>query len=203
MHRRWLFVVVSLVGAVLACSSSGGAGPSSAERATSLAQTAAALLTSTAQASVTPATPTPLASNTPMLPTPTVTPPATPTLPPATATVAPTPCQGTNDSAFVADVSVPDGTHFAPGTSFTKTWRLRNDGECPWTTGYQLRPIGGDVMGGVPSNLTAVVPPGGTVDVSVALTAPASNGTHTGRWQLHGPDGTPFGTRPFVEVIVP
>jgi hypothetical protein len=122
---------------------------------------------------------------------------------PATATTAPTPCPGTNDSAFVADVNIPDGTHFAPGTAFTKTWRLRNDGECPWTTAYQLRNIGGDPMGGAPTNLTAEVPPGGTIEISVALVAPASNGTHVSRWQLHTPDGTPFGTRPYVEIIVP
>src|SRR5512143_3278895 len=35
---------------------------------------------------------------------------------------------------FVADVTVPDGTSYAPGTTFTKTWRLKNIGSCTWTT---------------------------------------------------------------------
>ena len=30
--------------------------------------------------------------------------------------------------AFVADVTVPDGTIFSPGAAFTKTWRLKNAG---------------------------------------------------------------------------
>jgi hypothetical protein len=189
---------------MLACGRPNTPGPSSAERATGLAQTAAALLTSTAQASITPATPTSPPTVTPVPPTLTATPPATDTARPPTPTpLPPTPCAGTNDSEFVADVNVPDGTHFAPGTAFTKTWQLRNDGECAWTVAYQLRPIGGELMGGTPVSLTAEVPPGETAEISVLLTAPAANGTYRGNWQLHSPDGTPFGARPFVEIIVP
>ena len=35
---------------------------------------------------------------------------------------------------FVSDVSVSDGTLMLPGTTFTKTWRLRNIGTCTWGT---------------------------------------------------------------------
>jgi len=31
-----------------------------------------------------------------------------------------------NWAQFVTDVTVPDGTYLAPGTTFTKTWRLKN-----------------------------------------------------------------------------
>ena len=35
---------------------------------------------------------------------------------------------------FIADVTVPDGTNFAPGTAFKKTWRLKNIGTCAWSS---------------------------------------------------------------------
>ena len=36
-------------------------------------------------------------------------------------------------ASFVRDVNYPDGTYVVPGTSFTKTWRLRNVGTQAWT----------------------------------------------------------------------
>jgi hypothetical protein len=39
--------------------------------------------------------------------------------------------------------------------------------------------------------------------LSVMLIAPAGAGTHRGQWQLFAPDGTPFGTRPFMQIQVP
>ena len=35
---------------------------------------------------------------------------------------------------FVADVTIPDGTNFAPGTAFKKTWRLKNIGTNAWNS---------------------------------------------------------------------
>ncbi len=35
--------------------------------------------------------------------------------------------------SFVADVTVPDDTHFSPGQTFDKTWRLQNAGDCEWS----------------------------------------------------------------------
>ena len=32
-------------------------------------------------------------------------------------------------AGFIADVTVPDGTAFSPGATFTKTWRLKNIGK--------------------------------------------------------------------------
>jgi len=124
-------------------------------------------------------TPTP----TPVGPTPTFTP--TPTLPPATA------C---DKAEFVADVTVPDGTTFAPGQAFTKTWRLKNVGACTWTPSYSLAFVSGELMGGAASSaLPAAVAPGQTVDVSVYLTAPSASGPHEGSWMLRNPSGGFFG----------
>jgi fibronectin type 3 domain-containing protein len=106
----------------------------------------------------------------------------------------PPPGPGCDRAAFVTDVTVPDGTVFAPGEAFVKTWRLKNVGTCTWTTSYKLVFISGEQMGGPSSqNLPTSVPPGGTVDVSVNLTAPASPGTYNGFWKFENASSQKFG----------
>ncbi len=39
---------------------------------------------------------------------------------------------------FVTDVTVPDGSIYPPGATFTKTWRLKNIGTCTWTPSYSM-----------------------------------------------------------------
>lgn len=95
---------------------------------------------------------------------------------------------------FVKDVSVPDETTFAPGETFTKTWRLKNRGTCTWTPDYMLVFTGGEAMGGTTAvRLPGYVSPGQTVDVSVTLTAPDNSGKHIGYWMLRNPSGVIFG----------
>ena len=137
--------------------------------------------TSTPTVPVVPATPTPTSTNLPPSET-----------PQATVTITSIPC---NQVSFVADVSVPDGTVFETGKSFTKTWRLKNTGSCTWTSGYQLVFVNGDQMNGpgAQSLTSGTVAPGSTVDVSVNLVAPASAGTYRGNWKIREPGGTTFG----------
>ncbi len=104
---------------------------------------------------------------------------------------------------FVADVTVPDDTPFAPGERFVKTWQLRNTGTCPWIGGYSLVFVGGDQMGGPDTQpLTAVVAPGQTVELSLSLTAPETPGSYRGNWQLADAEGAPFGVGGFVEEAI-
>ena len=119
-------------------------------------------------------------------------------------------------SEYVADMTVPDGTHFAPGTVFQKTWRVRNSGTCTWDASYRFGFFSGERMSGPRSTplgsldpgltgrpLFPTVQPGEDAEVSVMLIAPASAGTHRGQWKLFAPDGTAFGTAPFVVIRVP
>ncbi len=110
---------------------------------------------------------------------------------------------------FVQDVTVPDDSPFRGGTSFTKTWRLRNVGTCSWDPGFQLVFVGGDGMSGlafVP--LPRLIAPQDTVDLSIDLIAPEVEGTHRGEWMIQTPSGELFGigaepTQPFwVQIIV-
>ena len=104
------------------------------------------------------------------------------------------PPAGCDRAQFVSDVTVPDGTTFAPGAAFSKTWRLRNSGTCTWTTSYSLVFESGEKMGGPDSvNLPKSVAPGQTVDVTVSLTAPNSAGTYRGYWKFANSSGVKFG----------
>merc|ERR1719399_1455456 len=73
---------------------------------------------------------------------------------------------------FVRDVTVFDGTQMAPGTPFTKIWRLKNVGEMPWPAGTKMLFVGGDQMTtemSVPLTRDAPVQPGEEVDVAVEM----------------------------------
>jgi hypothetical protein len=121
-----------------------------------------------------------------------------------------------DDSEFVLDVTVPDGTLFDPGTVFRKTWRISNSGTCTWDAGYRFMFLSGDRMSGPRSTplgsldrnpqsppLFPSIRPGEEIELSVTLLAPSEEGTSLGEWQLFAPDGTPFGTRVFVSIEVP
>lgn len=108
-----------------------------------------------------------------------------------TRTTNPTPC---NWAAFVSE-TYPDDTQVVAGTTFEKSWRLKNIGTCIWTSGYKLIFASGDAMG-APASKTmtnAAVAPGETVDVTVTLTAPTTEGTYKGNFRLQAPDGSTFG----------
>jgi photosystem II stability/assembly factor-like uncharacterized protein len=99
------------------------------------------------------------------------------------------------DSAqFVSDLTIPDGSSFQPGTTFTKTWRLLNNGTCTWTTYYKLVWVGGDQMNAPLSvNLPVNVPPGKMLDLSVKLTAPTTLGHYKALFKISNAKGTQFG----------
>ncbi|MCL4271341.1 MAG: hypothetical protein KJZ72_17420 [Anaerolineales bacterium] len=127
----------------------------------------------------TPATSTPTVTGTP--------PTATPT---KTGTVQPNAC---DRAQFISDVTVPDGTSFAPGIGFSKTWRLKNVGTCTWTN-YSIMFDTGEKMGGPDSALIpTTVAPGQTVDITLQLTSPTTAGTYRGYWKLKNNTGVPFG----------
>ncbi len=116
-------------------------------------------------------------------------------VPAATIAVTPaaadTPCDW---AQFIADITVPDGTTYAAGTAFKKTWQLKNIGSCTWTTSYSLVFSSGDRMGGPTSvNLPKSVPPGTTVNLSLDLTAPSNPGHYIGYWMFKDASGNTFG----------
>ena len=94
-------------------------------------------------------------------------------------------------ATFIKDVTVPDDTVFGPGATFKKTWRLKNVGTCPWTSGYDLVFVSGDDMSGAAEKLLTgtTIAPGQTLDVSVDLKAPSAEGVYRGDWRLRDSGG--------------
>ncbi len=110
-------------------------------------------------------------------------------IPPTTVQI---PC---DRAGFVKDVTINDGTKVKAGEVFNKTWRLRNDGSCPWTSAYAVVFDHGDQMGATMAiNFTAAdIAPGQSVDVTVTLTAPTKPGTYQGFFLLKNASGRKFG----------
>ena len=124
-----------------------------------------------------------------------------PTLSLATSTLIPLPTTAggsTCNRGFFISETIPDGTVYKPGAKFVKTWTIRNDGTCTWTTAYGAAPvinnpespvITGDNAVGPPS----AIPPGGTWTVTVNMVAPDTDGTYQQWWKLTDADGKYFG----------
>jgi len=99
-----------------------------------------------------------------------------------------------NIAKFVKDVSIPDNTEFAPGTTFVKTWRIENIGNCTWTADYSIFFYQGDKMDAVDSiPFSKNVAPGESVDISISMVAPESPGAYKGEWKLRDASSREFG----------
>lgn len=122
----------------------------------------------------------------------------TPTLTPIGPTSAPGNC--TNNSVYVADVTVPDGTIVATGQPFNKIWRLRNNGTCAWGEGYKFVFVGAEAMTAVTSIGVPSTPSGGTADLMIAMVAPPAAGRHIGQWRMKSPSGAFFGDTVYVII---
>jgi hypothetical protein len=113
-----------------------------------------------------------------------------------------TPAGCTSNSAFVADVTIPDFTEVAPAQRLDKIWRLSNTGACTWDSGYQFVFVSGEQMNAAPSQALSETPPGGTADIQVTMYAPSAPGAYTGRWKLKDSSGQFFGTLVTIKVVV-
>ncbi|MCL5428890.1 MAG: NBR1-Ig-like domain-containing protein [Chloroflexi bacterium] len=110
----------------------------------------------------------------------------------------------------ILDVPVQQGATVMPGTLFTKTWQVLNNGQCEWTGDYALVQSGGEAMSAIEEvALPGVVASGETVDISVPMTAPSIAGSYTSEWMLRNAEGKLFGVGPegerplTVELVVP
>ncbi len=101
----------------------------------------------------------------------------------------PSPLPNNDEVSFLSDITFPDGAIVSLNQSFNKTWRVKNTGTSTWT-GYNLKFISNEPMGGPAEVAIPTTAPGGTVDISVNLVAPSVKGAHTGVWQIVNPSGT-------------
>ncbi len=106
-----------------------------------------------------------------------------------------------DNSVYLSDVTIPDGTVLTPGATFTKTWSMQNTGTCTWSTAYSIVFYSGNAMSGVTTALSESVSPGGSINISVELTAPSTASSYTGYWRLQNASGTSFGEVVYVHVV--
>jgi len=198
MRKNHIILVIAvIIGSILACNLPSNTPNQQNPNAilTAAALTVEAQLSANNTPTLSPAD---TATGAPPTSTPTFTaaPPTATSLPAATAT------SSCDSALFVTDVTYPDNTVVPAGSAFTKTWRLQNTGSCSWTPSYALVFVSGNVMNGpTVQALSGNVNAGQTVDISVNLQAPSSNGTYTGNWGLRNASGVIF-THFYVQIKV-
>ena len=111
----------------------------------------------------------------------------------------PAPCLP--DVTFVQDVAIFDDAEFAPGEAFQKIWRVRSSGCAAWPSGSRWVLVSGDRMMGKPVSVPDTLL-GDTIDIAVSMVAPDVPGTYRSDWQMQAPDGTLFGERCYVTIVV-
>jgi hypothetical protein len=90
--------------------------------------------------------------------------------------------------------TIPDGTQMDPGQTFTKMWRVQNNGGCAWAPGFKFSLIGGEAMGGATLTLTESVQVGAITELSIEMVAPSDKtGLVAGTWQMSDANGAYFG----------
>ncbi len=182
-RARWLVAAVILSAASLACTlASGGSSTPPAVATLGQLYTAAALTLQASNSQVASASSSPTALS------------GFPTFSLGTPSRTPAPAVLCDAASFVKDVTISDGSSLDPGADFTKTWRIQNIGSCSWTPAYALVFVSGDRMRAPASrDLDTYVNPGQSVDVSVPLTAPTTNGNYQGYWKMRNAAGALFG----------
>lgn len=114
---------------------------------------------------------------------------------------APTPV----DDSSMSSETVSDGTEFAPGATFTKTWTVKNTGNTTWTAGdgYSLVSTGGTKLSSVDSVSLGgeSIAPGASKTWSVSMTAPSTPGNYTHNWRM-AHSGTQFGAQLSAKINV-
>lgn len=152
-------------------------------------------------------TPTPFRPPTEVLPTqllPTTTPVPALFTPTFTPTLTATPTEGpcSNALSFIDDVTVDDGTSFAPGASIDKQWLVDNSGTCDWDATYKLKWVGGTPFGVAEEQPLYPAKAGTQATLRILFVAPTEPGTYQSTWQAVDPDGNLFGDTVYMEIVV-
>ena len=109
----------------------------------------------------------------------------------------------TYGARFVAHGLVAEGEEVEGNQLFRKTWRVQNSGDLTWDQNCTVRLLNGRPMTKDRTQPVPDVSPGQESEITVLLRAPQNAGTYSARWQLHDPNGEPFGDKFTVAITVP
>lgn len=90
-------------------------------------------------------------------------------------------------SAFVRDVTIPDGTSIPPNKKFRKTWEIQNTGSVVWENRYLARhgPHNDPNRLISPARVRIpYTPPGARVRISVTFVTPRDPGSQVSEWKM-------------------
>jgi hypothetical protein len=103
---------------------------------------------------------------------------------------------------FINDVTIPDFSIVAAGTSLDKQWLVQNSGSCNWDSHYRVRLIAGDGLGASPEQALFPARSGTQATLRMIFTAPMVPSQYLSEWQAFDPQGVPFGDTFFIKIIV-
>ena len=120
-------------------------------------------------------------------------------LPTIIPTIRPDECS--SNLTFVSDLTIPDNTSVAFGSTIDKQWIVENSGTCHWNSAYRLKHIGGAALG-APEEIALYPARAGTqATIQILFTAPFTDGEYESAWQAVDPLGTAFGDPIFIRII--
>jgi len=106
-----------------------------------------------------------------------------------------------NGLTYLYDVTIPDSSVVAPGSTLDKQWQVQNTGTCDWDNHYRLRLVSGVDMG-IQEQALYPARAGMKVVLQLTLNAPQEVGSYTNTWQAIAPDGNFFGDVVILIIIV-
>nr|MDQ3034209.1 peptidoglycan DD-metalloendopeptidase family protein [Myxococcota bacterium] len=112
---------------------------------------------------------------------------------------------GERDDSVVTRATHAGEVRGSAGTRITQVFTWRNTGTTTWTPeGYVLRHSGGAFAMPAEVRLPAgtMVAPGGSIELQVEVTVPATPGVHAGRWRIARVGGAHFGREGTLSVRV-
>ncbi|GAA5868876.1 hypothetical protein JCM16303_000290 [Sporobolomyces ruberrimus] len=103
--------------------------------------------------------------------------------------------------AFVADVTLEDGSVVPAGSEFCKVWRVRNTGTLPWKSA-RLVNVGGFEARQEKGFEVADLEPGEETEVKCECKAPEEDGRFMSFFRLEDAEGNKFGDRIWLDITV-
>ena len=103
-----------------------------------------------------------------------------------------------HNSAFEADITVPDGATLRPGDDVQKIWAIRNTGDCLWDDGYALvqfagsPELGGKMFFEITRNVEFVAA-GQVSQMGIWLDVPCAPGKYEAHFRMQDDGGAYFG----------
>jgi hypothetical protein len=123
----------------------------------------------------------------------------------------PSPCLAPNAAAFFWTENYPDNTRVTRGTTFEKTWTIKNTGSCAWTGTFALR-YQSNTRGVIstsqaPVYVQGTILPQGMFTFRVPMRAPSAAGTYREDWRLTDANGSTVMVHQsqtvWIQIIVP